>query len=153
MAKKKGGYKNIDPEKGVKFEEGNNAAEKWTEEKALELGEELLSWIKTGGKENMFFNWFLKVEKGLYTDLTAYLSKKFPFFNDILEEAKEIQQIKLIKYGVDDKLSAQMTKFVLMNHHGMSEKVENDNRSSILKMTPEELEKRKSDLLKKLKSD
>jgi hypothetical protein len=41
-----------------------------------------------------------------------------------------MQKAKLVKYGVMDKLNAQMTKFTLINNHGWKDKSDitsNDN--------------------------
>lgn len=126
-----GGHANINGSDGNTFEKGNKEAEKWTEEIALELGEELIEWISSEGKENMFFGWFFHIEKGLYRDLPQYLCRKFPSFKELYDKAVEIQKLKLIKYGVDDKLNAQMTKFVLSNLHDMADKSENKNEDNV----------------------
>ena len=147
-----GGYKNINGSDGNTFEKGNKYGEKWTEEVANELADELIEWIKSDEKENMFFKEFLLLKKGLYPDLLKYLARVHPSFSEKLDLAKEIQKVKLIKYGVDDKLNPAMTKFVLMNQHGMAEKMENENKDTYIELSKEEREKRKKELIKKLKS-
>ena len=107
---------------GTPFKKGNKAAEKWTEQKALDLGNELIEWLAVPKKENIFFEYFLIVEKGLYPEIIDYLSKKFPAFLKLIVKAKRIQEIKLVKYGVEDKLNPNMTKFCLINHHEYSDK-------------------------------
>lgn len=106
------------------FKAGNSAAEKWTEEKALQLADELIVWLK---KEdvNIFYEDFLFIEKDLYKELIAYLSNKFPkSFGLKIKRAKKIQEIKLKKLGVLDQLNATMTRFTLINNHGWSDKVD-----------------------------
>ena len=111
-----GGDRNIKPEDGVQFAQGNKAAEKWTEKKALELGDGLLKWLKE--PDNIFYEEYLIIEKGLYTELLQYLAKKFSSFLNLMGHAKKIQEIKLLKGGVKADLSSAMTKFVLINNHG-----------------------------------
>ena len=147
-----GGKGNIKPEDGKQFSSENQPPEKWTEDVAIELGQELIEWIKTKGKENIFFEEFLVIEKDLYPQIIDYLSKKFTSFLKLLEKAKKIQEIKLIKYGIDDKLNSSMTKFVLANHHDYVVKKELDakvhkntpsreERDEFLKQYKEELKK------------
>ena len=50
-----------------KFEKGNKAAEKWTEENALALGQALLDWMKE--PQNIFFEEFLVVENDYYDEI------------------------------------------------------------------------------------
>lgn len=121
-----GGNKNIRPEDGKQFSSEYQPQEKWPEKKAIELGNELINWLKEtddsgNDKGNIFFEEFLIVEKGLYEELISYLSKKFSSFSKLIERARKIQEIKLKKYGVGNKLNATMTKFVLINNHGWNE--------------------------------
>lgn len=122
-----GGNKNIRPEDGKQFSSEYQPQEKWTEKRALELGQELINWLKEkddsgNDKGNIFFEEFLIVEKDLYEELISYLSKKFSSFLKLIEKAKKIQEIKLKKYGVGDRLNATMTKFVLINNHEWADK-------------------------------
>jgi len=124
-----GGYGNIKPEDGKQFSKDYQPEEKWTEKKALDLGQELLAWMKEKDEDgedkgNIFFEDFLMIENDYYDDLTDYLKGKFTSFSVLLVAAKRIQEIKLKKFGVGDRLNATMTKFVLTNNHGYSEKQE-----------------------------
>jgi hypothetical protein len=82
-------------------------------------------------KGNIFFDEFIFMianpknyhEKAtIYLDLPKYLSDKFTSCFELYEKAKKIQEIKLKKYGVADRLNAAMTKFVLINNHDWKEK-------------------------------
>ena len=137
------------------FKAGNSAAEKWTEEKALQLADELIVWLK---KEdvNIFYEDFLFIEKDLYKELIAYLSNKFPkSFGLKIKRAKKIQEIKLKKLGVLDQLNATMTRFTLINNHGWSDKVD----STVEQTVKSEIDNSKLDagtiknIIKQLKSD
>lgn len=128
---------------GKLFSSDYQPQEKWTEEKALALGNELITWLNAND-ENMFFEEFLIIKKDLYSELIKYLSTKFVSFFKLIEKAKKIQEIKLYKYGTLDKLNPTMTKFVLINEHGKtSEKTENtnENTSKIVIVTNDEARK------------
>jgi hypothetical protein len=118
-----GGKGQIRPEDGKQFSSEYQPEEKWTEKKALELGRDLIEWLKEGGKKNIYFEEYIVIERDFYPSLTAYLCKKYSSFSKLINKAKKIQELKLVKYGVDDKLNATMTKFVLTNHHNYTDKV------------------------------
>lgn len=114
---------------GKLFSSKYQPPEKWTEERALQLGNDLINWLKAkdedgNDKGNIFFEEFLTMEKDLYPELTKYLSDKFSSFFKLLEQAKKIQEIKLMKFGTTNQLNATMTKFVLINKHGWRDKQE-----------------------------
>jgi hypothetical protein len=139
-----GGKGKIRPEDGIQFSKEYQPEEKWTEQKALELGQELLTWMKAKDKDgedkgNIFFEDFLLIENDYYDDLTDYLKNKFTSFSVLLASAKRIQEIKLKKFGVGDRLNATMTKFVLTNNHGYSDqtKTVNENINHNIELTPE----------------
>lgn len=118
-----GGRGNIRPEDGKQFSSEYQPPEKWTKKKALDLGNELLLWLKDKeNPTNMFFEEFLIIEKDLHPRTIAYLKEKFTSFCKLIEQAKKIQEIKLKKYGTADKLNAAMTKFVLINNHNWTDK-------------------------------
>lgn len=137
-----GGKGNIKPEDGKQFSKEYQPKEKWTESVALKLGEELIAWLKEKtddgqDKCNIFFEEFLIIENDYYPSLITYLCDKFSSFSDLIAKAKKIQEIKLQKYGVADSLNATMTKFVLTNQHGWTDKVDNTtNGKEITKETP-----------------
>lgn len=121
------GYGNIKPEDGKQFSKDYQPQEKWTEINATKLGKELIQWLKETDDEgndvgNIFFEEFLIIEKDLYPELINYLSHKFTSFSKLIKQAKKIQELKLVKYGVGDRLNATMTKFVLTNHHNYKDK-------------------------------
>ena len=120
-----GGYGKIKPSDGKQFSSEYQPKIKWTEEAALKLGEELLAWMRDDD-ENMFINDFLIIENDYDDDLCTYLSKKFSSFSELLNKTKAIQKTKLLKFGVLDRLNSTMTKFVLINNHGMTDKINND---------------------------
>lgn len=101
-------------EKG-RFIKGNSAALKWTEEKAVELAEKLIAWMKES-ESNFMFKDFL-FEHDLYADLIADLSRKYPRFADYIARAKEIEAHRIQKYALANKLNSGMAQWVLAVHH------------------------------------
>lgn len=113
----------------TKFKKGNKAAEKWTEEKAIELGVELINWLTEKDEDgedkgNMLFKEFLVIERGLYNEIVSYLANKYESFLKLYTRAQEIQEVKLQKYGLADRLNAVIVKFSLINNHGWKDKKE-----------------------------
>lgn len=131
-----GGKGNINGNDGVKFEPGNKAAEKWTEEAALKFGNDLLNWMREAD-ENVFFDDFIylqdhtgKYAGSIYADLPSYLSKKYSSFLDILTICRNIEKTKLKKFGAFDKLNSGVVRFLLSAEYGMSEKTETKNETT-----------------------
>lgn len=137
--------KNI-PKDG-RFSKDYQPPEKWTLEKSLQLADELILWLKETDddgedKGHIFFEEFLIINKNLYEDLICYLCEKFQPFSERISQAKKIQEIKLKKYGVGDRLNATMTKFILNVNHGLVEtsrsENENVNKNYDMIMKPED---------------
>jgi hypothetical protein len=134
-----GGKGNIKPEDGKQFSSSYQPREKWTEKKALELGLEMIEWLNEVDNEekdvgNILFEEFLVIKKGLYIDVISYLKGKFSSFLEIYEKAKKIQEIKITKYGLADRLNASMAKFILSATHKLSDKVvdEKDDKDTTI---------------------
>ena len=117
---------------------GNKNADKWTEKKALELGQKLLDWLdkpaeyhrnyKTGERKLEEINLFVVeffARQGLYKDIVYKLRNKFKSFGDLYAQAKLIQEYKLNRHGIIGDLNPIMSKFCLTNHHNYSERLEN----------------------------
>ncbi len=125
-----GGKGNIRPEDNPKpFVKGHKYNEKWTEKKALELGNELIEWLNEvdengNDKGNILFNEFLYLKNNLHPSLISKLKKKFSTFAKLLEHAKKIQETKIVKYGLAERLNVNMAKFVLSAKHNYTEKQE-----------------------------
>ena len=112
------------------FQKGNKAAEKWTEEKAINFGQEMLQWMLSAD-ENIFFEEFIFMVAPflddyenitINVDTPAYLSKKFKSFLELQEKSRKLQELKLKKFSSFDKLNVSMAKFLLSAEHGLSEK-------------------------------
>ena len=109
--------------KGKQFSKDYQPPVKWTEERALKVGQDLIDWLNAE-EENMFYEEFLLIVNDYDLNLPKYLAGKFSSFYELLEKAKKIQELKLKKYGVFDKLNPSMTKFVLINNHGWTDRSE-----------------------------
>jgi len=126
-----GGKGNIRPEDGKQFSSDYQPQEKWPEERAIELGEDLIKWLnekteESEDKGNIFFEEYLIIKRDLHPNIISYLTKKFTSFSELIRKAGKIQEIKLVKYGVADRLQPAMTKFVLTNHHGYKDRQEQE---------------------------
>lgn len=109
-------------------QEGNKNAEKWTEEKLLEVGNNLLEWLEK--PNNYFFEQFL-LDYDLYGTFLANYVDKFNSFSKLIRKAKKKQEFKLAQAGIMGDTIASMTKFVLTNHHDYKDRVESNNNHSI----------------------
>lgn len=115
---------------------GNRNAEKWTEEKALQLAYDLIDWLNEKDEEgndkgNIFYEDFLCIENDLYEDVIGYLCRKFNSFLDLIKRAKKIQELKLMKFGIADRLQPTMTIFCLKNLHGWNDRLVHDVGESV----------------------
>ena len=94
--------------------------EKYNNESVKELGEELIKWMLEDEK-NLFFDRFIVIEKRLNKSTLCYLKKKFEFFSEYLDTAKEIQRIKLQEGAIFKKLDSRITQLMLSCHHDVKE--------------------------------
>lgn len=122
-----GGKGNITPKDGKQFSSEYQPEEKWTEKKAIKVGKDLILWLNEidaddNDKGNIFFEEFLVIKNGYHQCTISYLTNKFTSFSNLIDIARKIQEIKLIKYGCADRLNSSMTKFVLQNCHDWREK-------------------------------
>ena len=124
-----GGKSNIRPEDGKQFSSTYQPKCQWTEKKAIAVAKKLIKWLKADD-ENIFYKDFLLIVNDYNLDLIGYLRKKFSSVAELLETAKDIQEIKLVKFGVLDRLNSTMTKFTLINNHGYADKHEIENNHS-----------------------
>lgn len=93
----------------------------WTKAKAVKLGNDLIEWLENDDT-HMFFKEYLLLEEKLHPRIISYLTEQYPEFAESIEKAKQIQELKLVKWGTLGKLSSSMTKFTLTNNHGWTER-------------------------------
>jgi len=113
----------MDRNKKGQFVEGNKSAEKWTEEDAMKLGEELIEWMKESDS-NVIFEKFFVLEKDLYPTVYNYLMKNFEPFSRLIEKAKKIQEIRVAEGCLTNEYNGGFGKFFLGANHNWSEKQE-----------------------------
>ena len=107
---------------------GNKNAEKWTEDEALKLANNLIDWLAVD--ENFWVKEYL-VNNDLNDTLTNYLSHKYDSFSSLLEKAFSIQEKKLVSNGLKNKWNNAMAIFVLKNKHGYKDKTEVDSNVKV----------------------
>lgn len=108
---------------------GNKNAEKWTEQKALDIAHGLIIWLnkkptirkRNISKINLFIIDYL-AENGFAKELIRDLSKKYKSFYKLIQKAKTIQEAKLLKYSIVGKLNTRITEFCLKNHHNYKDR-------------------------------
>jgi hypothetical protein len=98
---------------------------KWTEEKILQLGEELIEWLKAD-EDNIWFERFLYEEKDLYPQLIGEMKDKYPKFAELIKKAKKIQEGKIVDGSFKHSLNPTMAIFVLKNHYQYTDKQQTD---------------------------
>ena len=103
------------PGNSDRFQVGNTAALKWTEEKAMEIATGLLDWMNED-QRNFTMKDFL-FEHGLYADIIATLSERYPAFAEYIARAKEIEAHRIQKFALTNNLNANMAQWVLGVHH------------------------------------
>jgi len=101
---------------------GNTNARKWTEQKLIKLGDDLLKWLEAKEK-NVFFKSFL-LTKGLYSDLIADQEARHPLFAERIKKAREIQELKLMSLSAFNKINVSVAIFLLKSIHGHKDRSE-----------------------------
>lgn len=99
-----------------RFLAGNKVAEKWTEEKVIEIGKKLIDWMKES-TSNFWLEDFL-LENDLFADFTGDMAKRYPRFAEYIARAKQIQESRISKLALLGQLDTGMARWVLSVHHG-----------------------------------
>ena len=136
-----GGKGKIRPEDGKQFSkeyQPNNII--WNEEKSIEFFNELIEWF-IAKNDNVFLNDFLyfeymvnhkELKRTTFEDLPTYLKNKFTSCSKLYNIALKMQETRLIKLGIFNKLNAAMTKFILINNHGWKDKTEVEETGNVI---------------------
>ena len=112
---------------------------KWTEEKVLQLGEELIEWLKSH-EDNVWFERFLYEEKDLYPQFISEMVEKYPKFSELIKRAKKIQEGKIVDGSFKHNLNPTMAIFVLKNHYQYTDKTQTDITISEQPLLPDDEE-------------
>ena len=115
--------------------------EVWTEDEALCLFNDLITWFKSK-KTNILFDEFLFDNPNLgerpgdiYPALITYLRDKFPSCLKLYENARKIQETRLVKFALHDKINPGMSKFILGAKHGYVERKDVTSGGEAIKPT------------------
>lgn len=113
--RKKTPAKDSQRDENGRFLPGNSIALKWTEDKACQMGEQLLEWMNEA-PQNFWIKDFL-LEKELYADVIGYLSNKYPPFLEYIARAREIEASRIQKLGLMGHLNSGMAQWILAVNH------------------------------------
>jgi Holliday junction resolvase len=147
---------------------GNKNAEKWTEEKAMELANAMLEWMrpkwerdeKSGKMKDrhsghIYFNRFLYIENDYPHDVLDYLEGKFYSFSATLKKLKKIQEVKLWELTTFSRGLGGGPIFALKAIHGHRESSHIDMNAKIdatIKQKNYDLSKLSTEQLRKFKA-
>ena len=114
---------------------------KWTEEKIMEVGEELWAWFQV--PENLFYNKFLAV-RGLHPQRISEFQSVSSAFAEIIKKCNALQEVKLMEAGMSKEASrSQMFAIACLNNkHGWAHKSESKS-TNITTVRVEDLAKMK----------
>jgi hypothetical protein len=128
---------------------------KWTDEKLIEVAEELISWLNSD-IDHVFMQQFL-IGKRLYKQFVSEHCLKNNRFSELIKIAKEIQEVKLLILSSTNRINTGIACFVFKNHHAYADKIEQTiETKEVLVLSPAQKEAEKKavldDLSSKLKS-
>ena len=105
----------------TRFKPGNTLSKKYKPEYA----DSLLLYFLTCEKLPTIEEWAVQNNLAIRTvyDWTTN-EEKYPRFAATYTQAKAIQKTKLMQNGLAEIYNATLVKFLLINNHGMSEKIE-----------------------------
>jgi hypothetical protein len=91
----------------------------WTEEEAIELGQELIKWFFITRK-NIWVKQFFAEEKGILNSTVVNLEKQFPNFKKFTDRARQLQEARLAAMPLDktkNGIDGNHARFILARHH------------------------------------
>lgn len=107
----------------MSYNNGNNFAEKWTEEVTIKKLEEIEQYAIDN---QCFFLGQMLVHFKLYRDWWSYIKDKYSQNSNVLRFIKNIEYLcetNLVEKGVNGETNATMTIFTLKNHHNYTDGV------------------------------
>lgn len=96
---------------------------KWTEEAAMKLASDLRTWMEEDENENIFFQEYLAKQR-IHGSTISDLTSKFPEFSAVIKELKSLQEFRINKLALKQKVNPVMAIFLLKNLHGYADKQE-----------------------------
>jgi len=111
---------------------GNNNAEVWTEEIVLEIGRDIIEWMKDK-PAHIYFNVYMDFhcKHDLSFNFIEQQSKRFDSFRELIKKAKRMQEAKIVQYAGTKIVNPTMGIFFLKNHHGYTDKMENTEKQQV----------------------
>jgi DNA-packaging protein gp3 len=100
---------------------GNNGgapviySDEWIANEAREFRE----WLQK--PDSLFFTTFA-TDRGYCIQRLTEFADKSSEFSEVLKYAKDVQHNRLVNCGLKNETNCQITKFVLANHHGYTDK-------------------------------
>jgi len=107
--------------KGEGGQPDNKNAEKWTEEKLLEIGKGLVAWMKETAI-HVFIDEYLLYDCDFNPSNLKRYSEKFESFDELIKKAKAIQELKLRKHS--KSIGMPMAIFCLKCNHDYKDKID-----------------------------
>jgi hypothetical protein len=117
----------------------NKNAEKWTEEKALELANELIEWMRPKLEQreikgelrtidvnqyNFYYSYFLLIHKRYCINTIKYLEDKYKSFREAIKTAHKMQELKLSEAGIKNRINPAFGIFMLKAKHGLQDRID-----------------------------
>lgn len=107
--------------KETRFKAGNTLRKKYK----AEYAESLLIYFLNCEKLPTVEGWAVENNIAIRTVYSWMANEdKYPRFAAVYAQAKAIQKAKLIQNGLCEEYNATLVKFLLVNNHGMSDKIE-----------------------------
>jgi hypothetical protein len=121
----------------------------WTEERAMRLAADLENWMMADEDENIFFQEYLAKAK-INNQVISELSSKFPKFSETIKGLKRIQEFRINRMALKQKVNPVMAIFLLKNLHGYADKQEVKTENVNYNYDPADLRSKTQDELLEL---
>lgn len=111
---------------------------KWTDEDLVKLGDDLVAWFQASEK-NIFVKQFA-VERGMHSSHLHELAQRSPHLKHCMMRAKEIQEVKLMLFGMTQEGGRNgFLRMVMATHHGYRDRVDSSKEVTHKHSISEEL--------------
>jgi hypothetical protein len=118
---------------------GNKNAEKWTFEEAEKL---LLKAVELSKKQGYDFIGEVAKKQGTYYDVYSYLTDKFTELKPLLKQVKRNCEANCFSDAKKGKIVPSMAIMNLKSNHGWTDRVETEQKTTIVELTAEERKER-----------
>ena len=100
--------------------------------KIISIGGETIDWIRKDNLDACFVYEHLLKEHGLDGRTVSYYRKKNEDFDYLISLALELQEMKLARLMLRNKVNTQAAVFVLKNKHGWTEKTQLEVKQNVV---------------------